>query len=168
MITGKRGVFDIIYLLIILFGIALIGLLVYKLSDGITGEYAQMQEINDTPYAREANLNIRNIAPYVTDYFVFFFFLGMVIALMVAAVRTDFSPVVVGLFILLLIITILISSGLVNLYRGFADSDDLSDVASRLTFTNIIFSRYTPLIITILSAMILAVMWGKSGSRIPT
>lgn len=168
MLENKKGVFDIIYLLVILFGVALIGLFVFYLADQFSEGYQDMSEIQETTYAKSFVDSWRASLPYILDGLVFFFFLGMVVSLLIAAVRTNFSPLVIGLFIVLFLLTILIASGLVNMYRGIADSDDISDFADQLTFTNIMFSRYTPLIIMVLSTVILIVMWGKSGNQIIT
>jgi hypothetical protein len=168
MIKNKKGVFDIIYLIVILFGIALIGLFVFYLADQFSSGYQDMQEIQETQYAKSFVDNWRASLPYINDGLIFLFFIGMVIGLLVSAVRTNFSPVVIGLFIILLLITIFIASGLVNMYRGVADSEEVIDYSSKLTFTNIIFSKYTPAIIMVLSTIILIIMWGKSGNRIIT
>ena len=66
------------------------------------------------------------------------------------------------------IIAVLIAAGLVDIYQGLAQEDELSDYSSNLTLTNIIFSRFTPLIICVLGFIIIMIMYGKSGGDIIT
>lgn len=168
MINKKGDIFQVTFLLIILLVIALIGLIFFKLSWEITSAYAEMEEINDTETAREANITVKKALPYFFDELVFFIFIGGIIALMAAAVKTKFSPVIIGLFIIMIFFTVLVASGFVNIYQGFAQSESLTDVSSQLPLTNILFSKYTPLIFAIIGGVVLIVMYSKSGSDIVT
>lgn len=166
MIYKRGGIFSLTYLIAFIFVVAVLALFFFKLSWEVTGAYKDIDGFNDTVYAKDINSRVQNMSPMVHDYLILFLFLGSVIGLMVSAVRTDFSAVVIGLFILLMIITIFISSGLVNIYQGFANAEGLSDISGKMTFTNILFSKYLPLMIMVISAFILMIMYGKTGGSI--
>lgn len=167
LIKDKRGdIFQLPYLIVLVLVLGLLGLFIGYISWNVTEAYKDIDAINNTSYAKQANENFGNAVPSIVDTFVLLFFLGATIGLMVAAVRTNFSVVIMGLFLILLILAIFIASGAANIYQGFAQDSSLSVFSDRLTFTNILFSRYTPLIITLIGAALLIIMYGKSGSNI--
>lgn len=166
LIKNKKGdFFQIFFLLIILLVAAVMGLLCLKLGTLINEKIEEVY-----PDQSEAVVKVNNFvqtqAPKAVDYMVFFLFLGGTIGIMTAAVRTNFSPVIIFLFLLMSLIAILSASGIVNLYQGFAQTDVLVDVSQELTLTNIVFSRYTPLFICIIAGISLILMYSKSGSDI--
>lgn len=163
---NKKGdVFSIFILLVILLAVALLGLLFTKMTLGATDILKNTPIINDTEKAKDATEKIETASPYVADGFILFLFLGGVIGLIIAAVSTDFSPAIIFVFILLLIIGIFVASGFTNIYQGFTDDATLSSTANKLAVTDIIFSKYTPLIIGVLGMIILIVMYSKTRSE---
>lgn len=164
MMNKKGDIFQLFFLLIFLFMAAIIGLLTYAMSDEINETLLNFSESGTTAY--EATNIIRTNVPTAFDELVLFLFLGGVIALCISAVKTNFSPTIIFLFIIITILAVAVAGGFVNIYQGFTDAPALNDLADNLTFTNIIFSRYTPLIICIVSALILILMYGKTGSDI--
>lgn len=167
IIQDKRGdVFQIIFLFAFITVVAILGLFFGFLSWKISGAYADMKQINDTQTAREANQRVYNSVPFIDDTFILFFFLFGVIGLLVAAARTEFNIIVMGLFIVLLFIAIFLASMETNLYRGLADDPSISDYSSQLTFKNVLFSKYMPLIVVLIGLLILLIMYGKAGGNI--
>jgi hypothetical protein len=139
-------------------------LICYSWASPVQEAFSNLAEENST--AAQISEQVIEQTPTAFDELIIFLFLGMVIGLMVAAVRTDFSPVVIFIFLLMVIISVLVASGLVNIYQGFAQAPGISEVAANLTFANVVFSRYTPLFICIIAAVILILMYSKSGSDI--
>jgi len=165
ILKNKKGdVFQIFFALIILFIVAVTGLFAYAMAKPMNEKIAEFMPNNSV--GEEVIEKIATQTPTVLDETVFLLFLGIVVGLMISAVRTNFSPVVIFLFILLFLIAILVASGMVNIYQGFAQAPTLTDVASDLTLTNIVFSRYTPLFICLISALIMILMYSKSGGDI--
>jgi len=167
-IKEKKGdIFQIIFVLIILLIIAIMALLTGKLSLEITKAYQLPGlHLNDSSAGVQANQLIQDMTPPLLDFFVFFFFLGSNVGLIVSAIRTKYSPTIIFLFIMLLIIEILIASGFVNIYQGFHDEPSLQPIPQQMPLTNILFSKYTPLIFTVIGAIVLIFMYGKSGGDI--
>lgn len=165
---NKKGdIFQLTALVVILFIVAIVGLLFLGLSTRVTEAYDETGLLDDTAIGQEANTIMQETGPKTTDYMIFMLFCGMVIGLLISASRTQFSPGVFFLFVLLLIITIFVASGMVNIYSGFANSPTLQEASSELRLTNYVFSRYTPLILTTIGGLIMLIMWGKQGSDIP-
>ena len=164
--SKKGDIFQIFFVLIIIFIIAVVGLLVVTLSTNITSTFSKLPIVNDTPMAKNMNQQVGNIAIPMSDYFVFFFFLFGNIALIIAATRTSFSPTLIFIFIILFLFAILIAAGMVNIYTGLANNSALIGTSSQLTLTGVIFSKYFPLFVCVMSGIIIAIMYGKSGSDI--
>ncbi len=90
----------------------------------------------------------------------------MHIGVIISAVRTKFSAVTIVLFIFLTMISIMIAAGMVNMYQGMAQTPSVVDIGESLGLTGFIFSKYLPLVITILSALTMIIMYGKQGADI--
>jgi len=169
IIQSKKGdMFQLLFLLIILFISAIVGLLFLGMTYGVFDTFSETGLLNETVVGQNAMNTLRGNAPYTTDYMVFFLFIGGIIGVCVSAIRTDFSPTLVILFIFLLLITIFVASGFVNIYSGFASAEALEETAGDLTLTGFIFSRYTPLLFAVLGGIIMLIMWSKQGGDIIT
>lgn len=167
LVKDKRGdVFQLTYLIVLLLVIAIIGLIIGFVSWKITGAFQENAQIQNSTYANQVNTNFHNQTPYIIDGLIFFFFLGGTIGLLVAAVRTNFSIVIIGLFFIMMLISIFIAAEGANIYQGFAQNPTISPFSDTLTFTNILFSKYTPMLITIIGALLMMIMYGKSGGSI--
>jgi len=164
----KADVFQLLVLLIILFVSAIVGIIFLGLSTNISNFWVESGMLNDTETGLYANQIIQASGPLATDYMIFFLFLGGTIGLIVSAVRTNFSPTIIFLFIMLLIISIFVASGLVNIYSGFANTPALQEAGDQMVLTGFVFSKYTPLMIGIIGIIVMLIMWGKSGGDIIT
>jgi ammonia channel protein AmtB len=167
IIREKKGdTFQIMVMLILIFVIALFGLLTLVLTTRVNTFWDSSGLLNATAVGTQAIDKLQDTAPKTTDYAIFFLFLGMNIGIVVGAIRTNFSAAIIFLFILLTLVEIVIAAGLVNLYQGFAQQPTIIDVSSGLTFTNFIFSKYLPLLVSMISAFVMIIMYGKSGQEI--
>ena len=166
MINKKADIFQLIVLLVILFIAAITGILFLALSNQITQTYEDTGLINNTAIGQQFNDMMQDTGPKSTDYMIFMLFCGGVIGLMISASKTNFSPTIFFLFLLLLVITIFIASGMVNIYSGFAQQATLVNEANQLVLTGFLFSKYTPLLITVLGGLIMLIMWSKTSSDI--
>lgn len=162
----KADIFQLIFLLIILFIAAIVGILFLKLGNEVTGVYEDSGLLDNTAIGTKFNEMMQATAPETTDYMIFFIFFGGVIALLISASRTNFSPTIFFLFLLFLLITIFVASGMVNIYSGFAQQATLVNEAGQLQLTGFLFSKYTPLLMTVIGGLIMLIMWGKSGGDV--
>lgn len=160
----KGDIFQVVFVIIIVLVMAIMAMLVGKMSYEFSNAYKDpILQISQT--GAQANNIIQTSAIPTMDFFIFFFFLGSNIGLVVSAIRTKYSATLIWLFILLLIIEILIASGVVNLYSGFSDVESLQPIPSMLFLTNILLSKYFPLIISCIGAVVLILMYSKTGGE---
>jgi hypothetical protein len=141
---------------------AILALLVGKLSHEVTEAYKDPAlGLQNSPQGVKANNLIQASTVPILDFFVFFFFLGSNIGLIISAIKTKYSPTIIFLFILLLLIEILLASGVVNIYQGFHNEPSLSPVTGQMFLTNMLLSKYFPLIISVIGAVVLIFMYSK-------
>jgi len=164
----KADIFQLVVLLVILFVAAIFGILTLRLSNGVNDFWEESGMLENTPIGQRYVDKMQDTAPKTVDYMIFLLFTGGVIALLISGARTSFSPTIFFMFLILLLITIFIASGMVNIYSGFTQQATLTDEAGQLVLTGFIFSKYTPLLMTVIGGLIMLVMWSKSGGDIIT
>ena len=164
---NKKGdVFQVLFMLVLILGVAIVGLICLVLTNNVNNFWDDSGLLNKTAVGTQAIDTMQDTAPKTTDYAIFFMFLGMNIGVVIAAVRTNFSATVIFLFILLTLVAIMIAAGFVNMYQGLAQQPEILTSSSQLTLTNFIFSQYLPLIISVICALVMLIMYGKSGGDI--
>lgn len=165
IINKKKGdIFQVLFAIALLLGVSIAGLLLLKMTTEVNNFWDDSGLLNETEIGKQSIDTIQDIAPSTTDYAILFLFLGLNIGIVVAAVRTNFSVVVIFLFILLTLIAIIFAAASVNMYQGLAQQEEIVEVSTQLTFINFIFSRWFPLIISIICGLVMLIMYGKSGA----
>jgi hypothetical protein len=162
----KGDIFQIFIVLIILIVVAIIGFICLVLTTRVNTFWDNSGLLNNTISGTNAINIMQDTAPKTTDYAILFLFIGLNIGVLISAVKTNFHPATIVLFIFLVLIAIMISAGIVNMYQGLAQTPSVADVGAQLPFTNFLFSKYLPLIITIISAFVLILMYGKQEGDI--
>ncbi len=162
----KGDIFQLSFILIIIFIAAMVGILFLAFTNKVNDYWEVSGLINNSDAAKTTVDTMQATAPLTTDYAVFFLFLGSTLGICISAVRTKFSPTLIFFFLMLLVITVFIASGIVNVYSGFAEA--LPTEESQLTLTGIIFSKYLPLFMAIIGGIIMIIMYGKQGADIVT
>lgn len=164
--SKKGDIFQIFYIMIVVIIMAIMALLVGKLVWEFTGAFQNpVLGLNDSKAGTEANNLIQTMSVPLMDFFIFFFFLGANVGIFIGAIKTKYSPVMMFLFILLLLIEILVASGVVNIYQGFHDEPSLAPIPAKMFLTNLLLSKFFPLIISVIGGVILIIMYSKAGSE---
>jgi hypothetical protein len=167
LVKSKKGdVSQILVVMIILLVLAIVGFITLTLSTRVNSFWISSGTLNESSTAITAVEKMQDTAPKTTDYAIFLAFLGMQIGVVISAVRTKFSPLTIVLFIFLTMISIMVAAGMVNMYQGLAQTTSVSDIGESLPLTGFIFSKYFPLIITVISALVMLIMYGKQGGDI--
>lgn len=162
LIKNKKGnAIGIIVVLVIIFIVAIIALLTSSMSKKFSEKFKEL-DIPENSSADIAIDRMDDMGLKISDELVLFIFLGLNIGIIVSAVKTKFSPIVIGIYFFLLVFAIMIAAGFTNLYTTFAESSAMSEYGSQMTLTGFIFNRFTPAIICVLSGLIMIFMYGKS------
>lgn len=164
---NKKGdIFQVVFLLILIFAVALVGLICLILTTHINNFWDDSGLLNETATGTESINTLQELAPRTTDYTILFLFIGLTLGTTIAAVRTNFSAVTLLIFIFLTFIAIIEAAGFVNMYHGLADLTEIQPISNQLHFTNFLFSKYLPLLVTCLCALIMLIMYGKQEGTV--
>ncbi len=165
-IIQKKGIFALLLIVAILTITAIFGLLSYRMIKGVNEVYNDSGLFPDGSIGQESNQAIKTTAKYGIDNMFFFVFLGSVIGLIFGAVKTRFSPILMFIFILVFLFAIFLASMSAEIYHGFATNGELEDTANEFIFIKIILSKFFPLIICVIGAVVMIIMWSKQGGEI--
>lgn len=167
ILKSKKGdMFQVIIVLIIILVVSIVGFLTLTITTRVNTFWDESELLNETAIGMEAIDTMQDTAPKTTDWAILLLFLGMNIGVVISAVRTNFTPVTIILFIFLMLISIMFSAGAVNIYQGLSQSEGVEEIHTSLPLTNFLFSKYLPLIISVISLFVMLLMWGKSGGEI--
>lgn len=167
IIKQKKGeIFQVFVAMIIIIVCAIVGFLMLTMTTRFNNTMQTSGMLNSSVTATNAVAKMQTTAPQTTDYTILFLFLGLTIGIMISAVKTNYHPMTIVLFIFLVLIAIMVAAGMVNMYQGLAQTPSVSDIGASMPFTNFLFSKYFPLIITIICAIALILMYGKGGDAI--
>lgn len=150
---------DAIMLIVVLFCVAIAGVIGYKVIKENADDMAADPDIN--PQANATMQQVKTQYPNLMDNgFIFILGLMWVLAI-VASFFVDAHPIFLILAIVILIIVLFVGGTLQNVYSELSDEPDLSTEAAAFSKTNWVFDH---LILTILaiSGTILLALYGKN------
>lgn len=159
--NNKRGsVFLIFVFLIILFVSATVVLYASSLSKIFFNKLGTEQLIVENENSNKQISYAKNIGSYA-DTSMFIIFLGFLIVLIAGAVYSNFHPVMLGLFVLVLLVGVFVAYGAGNIYTDLRQGANLQG-QDDLTFTNAILnSAYLPAAFFILGILLLIIMYSR-------
>lgn len=166
---NNRGeIFNIIVMLILLIVVALAGLIIGKISWEVTKSYDRLSVMSnpENQIAHDANLRLQTSSYKTIDYAIFFLFLFSNVGIVIGAVKTNFSPIFMFLFFMLMMLAIMTAAGFVNMYQGLAQDSAMVGYSTQLTLANFVFSKFTPAMIAAICGLVMVIMWGKGGAEI--
>jgi len=159
---NKRGsIQDILFIGVSLLAIAIVVLIVFKISNEINNELQvnpQIAEYDDASHGRDAFNKINDMYPGVIDNSFLFLVVGLSIVALVLAAMVRIHPAFFIFFLLVLIIIIFLCGVFSNIYQEIAEEEELTALADQLTFiTNIM--RFLPFIVGTMGVLLSIVMY---------
>lgn len=158
-IKKKGSVLDIIFIMILLFvtGITIVaGYTIYhKYSESIV----TMPEFNTS---RQQNITATaNITLNSFDYLFVFIMVGLLIMVIISSFQIQTHPIFFFISIFLLIIAILLSSSLANIYESIIGEADFAAAGSQYVVMGYVFQHF-PTVILIIGAILFIILFAKS------
>lgn len=115
LIKKKKGdMFQVIVMLAILLAVAMVGMLTFVMTTKVNQYWDDSGLLNESEKGTDAINTLQAISPRMTDYAIFFLFLGMNIGITIAAIRTNYNPATIMIFIFLLFLASSVASTQVN------------------------------------------------------
>ena len=152
-----------IFVVLVIFVLGLIVLFGYK----IVYEFnSNIQDNADIPSnAKTASTTLVSYYPGIVDNMFLFMTFGIAIAALALAALVRVHPIFIPLFIVALIVIVVASGVLSNIYQEFANNPLMSTQAGQLTFISNILGLL-PFVVAIFGTLLMVVMY-KIGGEVP-
>lgn len=163
IINNKKGDILSILLVIIISTVVIVVLTVLTL---VTNNITREIDSYNMTSSLEANQSISAVkdqAVPLADTMGSLLFIGWLIALIIAGTYTEFSPVVIGIFLLILLIGVYLSAVMTsNFYVDLSSEYDSSAIGGQeFTITKTLFGSSLPYIIAFIGLVIIIIMYSK-------
>ena len=158
--SKKGSILDIIYIAVIIFGLAIAGVFVKLITD----------KMNDTipPQLNNTNEAAAGVTSQVftgfsgmIDWITFAIFIGMMIALVITSFMFDSHPVFFFIFLFLSIFIFLLSAIFSNVYQTMEANPELNSTIASMPKQTFILNYY-PYILLVTIALSVIIIYGKS------
>lgn len=152
----KGSIQDLVYIFVSLVAVAVVILIVFKISNELNTEFQGSSKVNAR--GKSAFNSINNMYPGVLDNSFLILAFGLGIVALVFAMMVRIHPVFLVFFIIILAVIIFVCGVFSNLYQEMANDPELVDVAVQLTFIDNIMT-YLPFIIGVFGFLLAIVMY---------
>lgn len=155
--ANKKGsIQDLVYIFVSLVSIAILILIVFKVSNEMNIKFQASSDINAR--GKSAFNSINNMYSGVLDNSFLILAFGLGIVALVFAMMVRVHPVFLVFFVIILAIIIFVCGVFSNLYQKMANDPELVSVAVQLTFIDNIMT-YLPFIIGVFGFLLAIVMY---------
>ena len=159
--SKKGSVQDVIFIATSLLAIAVVVLIVFKISDEIKTKIdgnANIAKYDTSSRGRNAFAEVNGMYSGVIDNSFLFLAVGLAIVAIALAAMVRIHPVFFFFFLFILFIIIFLCGVFSNIYQEIAEEDEFQELAERLVFiTNIM--RFLPFIVGTFGMIISIVMY---------
>lgn len=152
---------DLLFIIIILFTLAVGSIFLYKIFDSTSEGIAQIDSIDQD--IRDGITEQKNTFPKVFDNIFLIIVVGLGISLFIGAFFLNSHPVFFIFAVILLIIAVIISAIIANTYEEIAANTTIASAESQFTIIPYVFNNFT-MIIAGLGVLLLVGLFAKSRS----
>jgi len=157
----KRGsVLDIIYIAVIIFGLAIAGVFVKLVTDKMH-DTIPTQLNNTSPQGAAVTSAVFSGFSGMIDWITFAIFIGLLVVLVVTSFMFDSHPVFFWIFLFLSIFIFLLSVIFSNVYQTMETSPQLTSTIASMPRQTFILNYY-PYIMLVTIALSVIIIYGKS------
>ena len=162
LFKNKKGsALDILWIAGTLIALAVIILIVYKVSDEFNTKLSTDSTFNEYAGAENAKSSMNqmnNMYPGIIDNGFLVLAIGLSIAAIILAAMVRIHPVFLVFFIIIWALIIFLSGVFSNIYQEMAAQPEMTALADNLTFTTHILN-YLPFIVGILGGVLAIIMY---------
>lgn len=163
----KGGIEDLVYMMIILFMVAIGSFVGYKVFTEVN-DNIQASDLFPTESKEVMNITSNDLSENnMLDYAFLALLVILTIFIFLLAYLNDFSPAFLILFIIVLIIATLIAVGLANAYYEFEMAPQFSEITADFPMQNYIMQHlpYYIFIIGIVFSIVIYAKWRSDNAR---
>ena len=150
----KGSLQDVLFIIIALVGVAVVSLLVFKVSDELNQRFQDSTDV--TPEGKDSMNKINNIYSGVLDNTFMLLVIGLSIAAIVLASLVRVHPAFLIFFMILLVIIIFLGGVFSNIYQKVASNVDMdaADGSGELLADRLTFMSYTMRFLPFLTGLV--------------
>jgi len=149
--------------LIIAIVFAIVTLVVSYAGDEIFDELKTNPNLESSETAVAKVDQVQGLMTGAFDQLVFFIVIGIVLALIVMAIFSDFHPIFVVFLIIIIIFMIIIAGLMANVHDEITETEILTEKAEEFTMTNWVMGSNLPIIIAVGGVLAIMIMLAKRG-----
>ena len=161
--NNEGSIKDLAFIITFVFVIAIVGLMVFKISSEFTTQINNMDQAPEM--AKEGTTQVNGYFTSVIDEGFLFVVIGLAILSIALAALVKVHPVFLVFFIIALVILISVSMVLANVYEEMASSDILKVEADQLGFMSNTM-LYLPWFVAGLGSLIAIIMYKSRGGPV--
>lgn len=148
-------------ILVVAFAMIMIPMAV--VGDEIDDALKETTAFGDNELSVQAIDTVGRLRTTAFDQTIFLFLIGLIIATIIFGIFTDFSPVVIGILIIALILFAIVAGLMAQTFNQVEETPLLAEKASEFTFTNLVLGTQFPIIIVIVIAIAIIIILAKRG-----
>ena len=149
--------------LIIAVVFAFVALVVAYAGDEIFDELKTNENLGASNNTIEKVNMVQGLMTGAFDQLVFFMLFGVVLALIILAIYSDFHPVFVVFLIIFIILMVVIAGLMANVHDEITETAILTDKAAEFTMTNWAMGANLPIIIAVGGVIAIMIILAKRG-----
>ena len=161
LFNNKRGdSASILIMILVVFTLAVGGILGVKVMNEMFGEMKAMPEINQSNNTMDALDTIQDNAVNWIDFLFFFSIVATIIGLIISSMYIDVPPALAMVFIIGLIVAIFVAGQLSNVFAEFSQTSEISATANQFSMMQLIMP-ILPFLILGVGIMVGIIIYGK-------
>lgn len=156
---NKKGIFDVIYMVVGLFMLALTIIIIFVILSHLNDTWQSTEELGNE--SQEIMENYHSSYVNLWDYAFLFMLIGLFIAVIISSFYIDVHPIFFIISIILLIGVLIVTGILSNTFIELVSTDAVSSEASSFTIIPFVMNHFV-MIICIMAFIIVGVMYAKN------
>ena len=154
----KGSAVDLIILIVVLFAVGAVFMATFS---GFNSVYDTIyDEVNKTSPRGAEVLEVGQNLDTNFDYLFLIAYVSAMLFMFISVYFIDTHPIFIGLYLILWIVSIVISIPISNAFQDFAASSAVSGISSGFSYTNVIM-EFLPIITMVLGFILLIIMYAK-------
>ncbi len=149
--------------IVIVFIFAIVVIPIAQVGDETFDELKASPEFSDSNKSVEKINQVQSLITPAFDQLVFIILIAVILGCIVIAIFTDYHPVVVGVFIIAIILLVIISGLLANVYDDVQNIDRLQNKSAEFKMTNAVMGKQLPIIIGFVGIISVIILLAKRG-----
>ncbi len=149
--------------IVILFIFAIVVVPMADITEQVIDKLSSDDAFGTSETANQSMAQVSNLVTPAFDQLIFIIMMAIILGVIVLAIFSDFSPVLIGSVIIALVLLVIIGGLLSETYIDVSENQEISDKGAEFTLTNAIMGSQFPIIILVVGVIVLLILFAKRG-----